>query len=39
MLTSQTKEEPYDNIEEELENMIIEDIKVQLRHEALMKAV
>ena len=39
ILTSQTKEEPYENIEDELERIIIHDIKVQMKHEAMMKAV
>ena len=39
ILTSQTKEEPYDNIEDELEAMIVKDIKAQMKHEAMMKEV
>ena len=36
ILTSQPKEEPYENIEDELEKIIIQDIKAQMRHEAMM---
>ena len=39
ILTSQAKEEPYENIEDELEKIIIQDIKAQIKHEAMMKAV
>ena len=39
ILTSQAKEEPYENIEDELEKIIIQDIKAQMKHESMMKAV